>query len=45
VESAAETDLMEKPTANLSIHNGEVTLHTKPYEIKTLKERFTAAAQ
>jgi alpha-mannosidase len=44
-ESAAETDLMEKPIANLSIHNGGVTLHTKPYEIKTIKARFPAAAQ
>ena len=44
-ESAEETDLMEKPISNLSIHNGGVTLHTKPYEIKTIRARFTAAAQ
>jgi alpha-mannosidase len=43
-DSAEETDLMEKPIASLSIHNGGVTLHTKPYEIKTVKARFTAAA-
>jgi alpha-mannosidase len=40
-ESATETDLMEKPSANISIHNGRVTLHTKPYEIKTIKVQFS----
>jgi alpha-mannosidase len=44
-ESAEEADLMEKPIANLSIHNGGVILHSKPYEIKTIRARFTAAAQ
>jgi alpha-mannosidase len=44
-ESAAETDLMEKPMANISIHNGGVTLHTKPYEIKTIKVRFSSLPQ
>jgi alpha-mannosidase len=44
-ESAEETDLMEKPIASLPIHNGGVTLHTKPYEIKTIQARFKAAAQ
>jgi alpha-mannosidase len=41
-ESAAETDLMEKPIGNISIHNGGVTLHTKPYEIKTVKAQFSS---
>ena len=37
VESASETDLMERPTNSLTIQGGVITLHTKPYEIKTLK--------
>jgi alpha-mannosidase len=44
-ESAAETDLMEKPIADLTVRKGEVTLHTKPYEIKTIKVQFSGAAQ
>jgi alpha-mannosidase len=43
--SAAETDLMEKPIANLSIHNSGVTFHTKPYEIKTVKVQFAGMPQ
>jgi alpha-mannosidase len=39
-ESAAETDLMEKPLKSLAIQDGVLTLHTKPYEIKTVKFRF-----
>ena len=38
--SADETDLMEKSTADLAISKGGITVHTKPYEIKTLKVRF-----
>jgi alpha-mannosidase len=37
---ASETDLMEKPIADLAVHADAVTVHTKPYEIKTLKVRF-----
>ncbi len=44
-QSAAETDLMEKPIADLSLHNGGVTFHTKPYEIKTVKVRFSSLPQ
>jgi len=44
-ESAAETDLMEKPIASLTVRNGGVTLRTKPYEIKTIKVQFSGAAQ
>ena len=40
-ESAAETDLMERPIADLPVHSSSVTLHTKPYEIKTIKVRFS----
>ena len=39
-QSASETDLMERPIADLAVHNNAVTVHTKPYEIKTLKVRF-----
>src|SRR5271157_4585753 len=35
--SASETDLMEKSIGDLAVKNGSVTVHTKPYEIKTLK--------
>jgi alpha-mannosidase len=34
-EKVSETDLMEKPLAELSVH-------TKPYEIKTIRVRFAA---
>ena len=44
-ESAVETDLMEKPTGSLSVRNGGVTLHTKPYEIKTIKVQFSSLPQ
>ena len=38
--SASETDLMERATAPLAVRNATVTVHTKPYEIKTLEVRF-----
>jgi alpha-mannosidase len=44
-ESAVETDLMEKPLANLSVSNGRVSIHTKPYEIKTIKVKFSELIQ
>lgn len=40
-QSAEETDLMEKPIGNASLQNGRLTLHTKPYEIKTIKVQFS----
>jgi alpha-mannosidase len=39
-QSASETDLMEKPTGDLPLSSGSVTVHTKPYEIKTILVRF-----
>ncbi len=39
-QSASEADLMERSIASLAVHNNAVTVHTKPYEIKTLKVRF-----
>jgi alpha-mannosidase len=44
-ESAAETDLMEKPIARLAMQNHQVSVHTKPYEIKTIKVQFLGAPQ
>ncbi len=44
-DSAAETDLMEKPIGSLPVHNGAVSLHTKPYEIKTIKVQFASLPQ
>ncbi len=53
-QSASETDLMERSTANLAVHHltashrsvndDAVTVHTKPYEIKTVKVRFALHA-
>lgn len=39
--SASETDLMERPSGQLSVANGEVRVPTKPYEIKTVKVEFS----
>ena len=39
--SASETDLMERPSGQLSVANGEVRVQTKPYEIKTVKVQFS----
>jgi alpha-mannosidase len=44
VQSASETDLMERSIADLAVHDDVVTVHTKPYEIKTLKVRFASQA-
>jgi alpha-mannosidase len=41
-QTASETDLMERATGTLSIHDGTVTVHTDPYEIKTVKVQFAA---
>jgi alpha-mannosidase len=38
--AAQETDLMEGPMGELSIQDGVVQVHTKPYEIRTVKVRF-----
>jgi alpha-mannosidase len=43
-QSAFETDLMERSIAELAVHNNAVAVHTKPYEIKTLKVRFVPDA-
>ena len=40
-QEAFETDLMERPTGSLSVLNNAITIHTKPYEIKTVKVQFS----
>jgi alpha-mannosidase len=39
-QSASETDLMERPIGELAVPGGVVAVHTKPYEIKTIRVRF-----
>jgi alpha-mannosidase len=41
-QTASETDLMERTTGTLSLNNETCTVHTKPYEIKTVKIQFRA---
>jgi alpha-mannosidase len=38
--SATETDLMEKVLGELPLREGKVSVHTRPYEIKTVKVDF-----
>jgi alpha-mannosidase len=40
--SASETNLMEKTSGDLQIRSGAVAVHSKPYEIKTVKVTFAA---
>jgi alpha-mannosidase len=42
--SAQDADLMERPVGALPVASGVVTVHTKPYEIKTVKVRFALPA-
>jgi alpha-mannosidase len=39
-QSARETNLMEKPITDLPVTNSELTVATKPYEIKTIEIHF-----
>ena len=39
-QAASETDLMERAIGDLAVNNDSVTVHTKPYEIKTVRVRF-----
>jgi alpha-mannosidase len=43
VANAEETDLMERPLTALATENGGVTVHTKPFEIKTARLRIKKA--
>lgn len=40
-QSASETDLMERPTSNAALNKSELSVPTKPYEIKTVKIKFS----
>jgi alpha-mannosidase len=40
VASAEETDLIERPLKAVVVENGGVKIHTRPFEIKTLRLRF-----
>lgn len=40
-QSASDADLMERPIGELPISGGTLSLHTKPYEIKTVKITFS----
>jgi alpha-mannosidase len=41
-QSAQETNLIEQASGDLPLSHGSVTVHTKPYEIKTVAVRFAA---
>ena len=41
VDSSTETDLMENAGATVGVHGKIVTVHTKPYEIKTVRVHFS----
>ena len=43
MNSAAETNLLEQPSVNLSVENDTVRIQVKPYEIKTVKVHFAQA--
>jgi alpha-mannosidase len=38
--SAAETNLIEEQVGNLPVEQSTITVHTKPYEIKTVAVHF-----
>ncbi len=41
--AATETDLMEKPVGSVRLQGDTLTVHTKPYEIKTVKVQYAFA--
>jgi alpha-mannosidase len=41
-QRARETNLIENPFADLAVTDDAVTIHTKPYEIKTVEIKFAA---
>jgi hypothetical protein len=36
--------LVERPIGELALHNGAVSVHIRPYEIKTVKAQFAKIA-
>ena len=45
VQSASETNLIEQSIGDLAVTNGSVTVHTKPYEIKTIAVKFASESR
>jgi len=43
-QQAHETNLLEHPSGDLAVVNSTVTIHTKPYEIKTLSVKIRESA-
>ena len=43
VEAASDADLMERPIGSLPVADSMVTVHTKPYEIKTIRVHMRLA--
>jgi len=41
VDSASDANLLEEPDGPLPVQGETVTVHTKPYEIKTIRVRFS----
>jgi alpha-mannosidase len=41
VQSASETNMIEKTEGNLAVHDNTVTIPTRPYEIQTIKVHFS----
>jgi len=39
-QSAVETNLVERTEGSLALQNGHITVHTKPFEIKTVAVQF-----
>ena len=44
VQSAELADLMERRITRLPVHDREITVHTKPYEIMTVKARIASVS-
>ena len=44
-QKAWETNLIEQSAGDLPVANGSVTVHTKPYEIKTVSVTFASASR
>jgi alpha-mannosidase len=42
VVQASDTDLMERPTGAVTVNGDTVTVHTNPYEIKTVRIQFSS---
>jgi alpha-mannosidase len=43
--SASETNMMEKPIGDIPLQNGAIAVLTKPYEIRTVKVRFSGKTE